>query len=115
MTDDPVELDGHRGMAAQRSTEIRRRLQEVHADQQALRRRQEELERCLLAAPSADWTEAAAKVRYLLAFFAESPEGQDPRRRKLIADVIDDLDRLSGRRSEERRGGEGGVRTGRSG
>src|SRR3546814_1721422 len=61
MTDDPVELDGHRGMAAQRSTEIRRRLQEVHADQQALRRRQEELERCLLAAPSADWTEARSE------------------------------------------------------
>jgi len=41
MTDDPVELDEHRGMAAQKSTEIRRRLHQVQADQAALRRRQE--------------------------------------------------------------------------
>src|SRR5260221_9767960 len=37
MTDGPVELDEHRGMAAQKATEIRRRLHEVHADQEALR------------------------------------------------------------------------------
>ena len=36
MTDGPVELDEHRGMAAQTATEIRRRLHEVHADQEAL-------------------------------------------------------------------------------
>jgi hypothetical protein len=51
MTDDPVELDEHRGMAAQKSTEIRRRLHQVQADQAALRRRQEEFERHALAAP----------------------------------------------------------------
>jgi hypothetical protein len=37
MTDGPVELDEHRGMAAQKATEIRRRIHEVHADQEALR------------------------------------------------------------------------------
>ena len=36
----PVELDEHRGMAAQKLTEIRRRLNKVQADQAALRRRQ---------------------------------------------------------------------------
>ena len=42
MMDNPVELDERRGMAAQKLTEIRRRLHEVQADQAALRRRQEE-------------------------------------------------------------------------
>ena len=63
MADDPVELDEHRGMAAQKSTEIRRRLHEVEADQAALRRRQEEFERHALAALSETWPEAAVKAR----------------------------------------------------
>lgn len=95
MADDPVDLDRRRGMTAQKLTEIRRRLQEVQADQDALRRRREELERFLLAAPAADWPEAAIKMRYLLGLFSESPEGQDPRRRKLVASVLDDLARLT--------------------
>ena len=33
VTDKPVEVDEHRGMAAQKSTETRRRLREVEADQ----------------------------------------------------------------------------------
>ena len=95
MTDDPVNLDGHRGMAAQKSTEIRRRLHEVQADQAALRERQEELEHFLLAAPSATWPEAAAKAKYLIQLFAATPDGQDPRRKKLIASALDDLARLA--------------------
>ncbi len=60
MTDDPVDLDEHRGMAAQKATDIRRqRLHEFAADQAALRRRQEELEKLLLAAPAETWPEAA--------------------------------------------------------
>ena len=42
MPDRPVELDEHRGMAAQKSTELR--LHEVQADQTALQRRQDEFE-----------------------------------------------------------------------
>jgi hypothetical protein len=95
MTDPPVELDEHRGMAAQRSTEIRRRHHEVQADQAILRRRQEEFERHAVAAPSTTWPEAAAKARYLIQLFAGTPEAQDPRRRELIAQVLDDLTRLS--------------------
>lgn len=95
MTDRPVELDKHRGMAAQKSTELRRRLHEVQADQTALRRRQDEFERYALAAPSATWAEAAAKARYLIQLFAATPEAQDPRRRELIATVLDELSRLS--------------------
>jgi hypothetical protein len=95
MTDRPVELDEHRGMAAQKSTELRRRLYEVLADQTALRQRQAEFERYALAAPSATWPEAAAKARYLIQLFAVTPEARDPRRQELVAKVLDELARLS--------------------
>lgn len=95
MTDQPIELDEHRGMAAQKSTELRRRLHEVQADQEALRRRQEEFERYAVAAPSTTWPEAAAKARYLIQLFAATPEARDGRRQELIATVLQDLARLS--------------------
>ncbi len=101
MTDDPVDLDEHRGMAAQKATDIRRqRLHEFEADRAALRRRQEELEKILLAAPAQTWPEAAAKAQYLIQLFAATPEAQDPRRKKLIADALDDLTRLCDRAKE---------------
>jgi hypothetical protein len=96
MTDRPVDLDEHRGMAAQKSTETRRRLHEVRADQAALRGRQDEFERYAVAAPSATWAEASAKARYLIQLFAATPDAQDPRRQELIATVLDDLARLAG-------------------
>lgn len=101
MTDDPVELDERRGMAAQKATEIRRqRLDEFQADQAALRRRQEELEKLLLAAPAETWPEAAAKAQYLIQLFAATPEAQDPRRKELIAHALDDFTRLCARAEE---------------
>jgi hypothetical protein len=48
-------LDQHRGMAAQRATDLRRLLADVAANEKALRSRQEELEAHLLAAPAANW------------------------------------------------------------
>jgi hypothetical protein len=95
MTDKPVELDEHRGMAAQKSTETRRRLREVQADQSALRRRQEEFERYAVAAPSTSWPAVAERARYLIQLFATTPEARDPRRQELIARVLDELARLS--------------------
>lgn len=95
MTDRPIRLDRHRGMAAQKATEVRRLLAEVEANQQALRERQEELEAQLIAAPAASWSEAAAKARYLLRLFATTPVAQDPRRQTLIASVLEDFARLS--------------------
>jgi hypothetical protein len=95
MTNEPIELDGHRGMNAQRATEIRRRLHEVQVDQAALRERQAELETFLVAAPSTTWAEAAAKARYLLQLFADTAEARDARRQKLISDVLDEFTRLA--------------------
>jgi hypothetical protein len=44
MTDKTIDLDEHRGMAAQKATQLRRSLAEVAANEKALRRQQEELE-----------------------------------------------------------------------
>jgi hypothetical protein len=95
MTDEPVNLDGHRGMAAQRDTEIRRDLHEVQADQAALRDRQEELENFLDAAPAATRAEVVASARYLIQLFAATPEARDLRRQKLIVRALDDLSRCA--------------------
>jgi hypothetical protein len=95
MTKDTIELDTHRGMMAQKATELRRLLSEVSANEEALRIRQKELEDQLLASPAMTWEEAADKARYLLSLFASSPAAQDPRRQMLIARVLEDFMRLS--------------------
>ena len=96
MTDEAIRLDEHRGMAAQKATELRRLLADVDANQRALAARQEELEIQLVAAPAESWNEAAAKARYLLNLFALTPAAQDPRRQTLIAAVLGDFARLAG-------------------
>ncbi len=97
MTDEPIDLDKHRGMAALIATDVRRqRLHEFQLEQAALRRRQEELEKLLLAVPAKTWPEAAVKAQYLIQLFAATPEAQDPRYKRLIAHALEDLDRLSG-------------------
>ena len=101
MTEKPVDLDHHRGMAAQKATDLRRLLAEVAANEQALRATQDELEAQLIAAPAATWEDAADKVRYLLSAFADTSSGQDPRRKMLIKAVLDDFDRLS-RQTQQR-------------
>ena len=97
MNDRPVDLDQHRGMAAQKATELRRLVAEVAANEKTLRATQEELEMQLIAAPARSWEEAADKVRYLLSVFATTQSGQDPRRKILIKAILNDFDRLSDR------------------
>ena len=94
MTEETVDLDKHRGMAAQKATDLRRLLAD-EANEKALRLRQDELEAHLLAAPAANWREAAEKARNLLNLFGASLAAQDPRRQRLIAAVIDDFERLA--------------------
>ena len=95
MTDKTIDLDQHRGMAAQKATGLRRLMAEVEANERVLRLRQAELETHLIAAPAANWQEAAEKARYLLNLFANTLTAQDPRRQKLIAAVLDDFERLA--------------------
>jgi hypothetical protein len=94
MVDQPIALDEHRGLAEQRATDIRRRLAEVAADQAALRQRRGELEKILVAAPAADWREVAEKARYLIGILAQTSAGREPRRRKIIENVLEDFRRL---------------------
>ena len=95
MTDKTIDLDHHRGMAAQKATELRRLLADVEANEKALRLGRDELETHLLAAPAANWYEAVEKARYLLNLFAATPSAEDPRRQQLIAAVLADFKRLS--------------------
>jgi hypothetical protein len=96
MTDKTIDLDLHRGMAAQHATELRRLVSEVEANQAALRLRQEEVERQLLALPAENWPQAAEKARYLLGLYAATAANGDARTKRLIAAVLEDFDRLSG-------------------
>ena len=94
MTRPPIELDGRRGMAAQKATELRRLEHGFAVEQTMLKARQDELEKHLDAAPAATWAEAVERASYLLSLFAATPEAQDPRRKRLIASLLDDFDRL---------------------
>jgi hypothetical protein len=96
VTDRTIDLDQHRGMAAQKATELRRLLTSVEANEKELRLRQHELETQLLAAPATNWHDAADKARYLLNLFAATMSAKDPRRQQLIAAVLADFKRLSG-------------------
>jgi hypothetical protein len=95
VADKAVDLDRHRGMAAQKATDLRRLLAEVAANEQVLRETQAELETRLTAAPASNWQEAAEKARYLLTLFRATLAAEDPRRQKLIAAVLADFERLS--------------------
>ncbi len=66
------------------------------------------LEAHLLAAPAANWSDAAEKVRYLLRLFAATSAGHDPRPQTLIASVLDDFACLSAMAAEETYGADKG-------
>jgi hypothetical protein len=101
VADQPTNLDAHRGMAAQKATDLRRLRSEVEADQEALRARQAALEDLLASAPAADWHEAVEKARYLLGLLAQHSDAADQRRRKLIQRVLADFDHLLGQSTQD--------------
>ena len=96
MNDAPIDLDQHRGMAAQKATDIRRVLADVEANAKLLRDRQSVVESQLLAAPATSWAEAAAKARYVLNLYAAQLPPADTHHRDLIAAVVADFTRLTG-------------------
>ena len=95
MSDKPFDLDKHRGMAAQKATDIRRALAEVENNARDLRERQGALEQDLLSIPAASWPEAVAKARYVLNLYAASLAPADTHHRDLVAAVFADFARLS--------------------
>jgi hypothetical protein len=96
MNDNPVDLDKHRGMAAQKATDIRRVLADVEANAKLLRDRQGAVEIQLLAVPAASWSEAAAKARYVLNLYAAGLPPDDTHHRDLVGAIMADFARLSG-------------------
>ena len=96
MNDNPIELDKHRGMAAQKATDMRRALAEVEANAKLLRDKQGVIEIQILAAPAASWPEAVAKAHYVLNLYSASLAPTDTHHRDLVAAVLADLTRLSG-------------------
>jgi hypothetical protein len=95
MSDQPLDLDKHRGIAAQKATDIRRALAEVENHAKELRDRQGVLEVQLLSVSAESWTEAAAKARYVLNLYTAGLPPDDTHHRDLVAAVFEDFDRLS--------------------
>jgi hypothetical protein len=94
-TEDPIALDQHRGMAAQKATELRRMKREVQANEHMLRARQEELQAAMISTPAQTWEAAAEKAEYLISLLAGRADMRDPRMHKLMTAVFDDFARLS--------------------
>ena len=96
MNDRPVDLDKHRGMAAQKATDLRRALGEVETHARELREREADLEHRMMTVPALSWPEAAVKARHLLNLYAASLPAEDTRHRALVLALFDDFARLSG-------------------
>jgi len=94
VSETPIDLDKHRGMAAQKATDIRRVVAEVEANATLLRERQSAVEIELLSVPAANWPDAVAKARYVLNMYAASLPPADTHHRDLVASVLADLTRL---------------------
>ncbi|MCS3453622.1 hypothetical protein M2222_006593 [Bradyrhizobium elkanii] len=96
MSDEPLDLDKHRGIAAQKATEIRRATTDVESRARELRERQSVLENGLMSVAATSWPEAAAKARYVLNIYAASLSPDDTRHRDLVAAILADFVRLDG-------------------
>jgi hypothetical protein len=94
ISDEPVDLDKRRGMAAQKATNIRRALADIENNAKDLRDRQAILETELLSVPAVSWPDAAAKARYVLNLYAAGLSPDDTHHRDLIAAIFEDFARL---------------------
>ena len=95
MGEAPIDLDKHRGMAAQKATDIRRVLADVEANAKLLRDSQAAVELQLLEVPASSWPEAVAKARYVLNLYAAGLAPTDTHHRDLVTAVLADLTRLA--------------------
>jgi hypothetical protein len=94
MTDEPFDLDRHRGRAAQKATDLRRSLADAERVARVLRERQAALENGLTSIPATSWPEAAAKASYVLNSYAAGLSPADTHHRDLVAAVFADFARL---------------------
>jgi hypothetical protein len=95
MTDEPLDLDKHRGMAAQKATRLRRVLAAIEKNSRELRDQQAILENELRSIPATSWSDAAAKARYVLNLYAAGLSPDDTRHRDLVSAIFEDFARLA--------------------
>lgn len=95
MADGTDDLDRHRGMAAQKATDLRRALADVEVHARELRERQAALESGMLSVAATSWPEAAARARYVLNLYADGLPPEDTRHRDLVVAILADFDRLA--------------------
>jgi ribosomal protein S12 methylthiotransferase accessory factor YcaO len=95
MTDQPVDLDARRGIAARKATDLRRTLAEVETKARDLRDRQACIENQLLLVSAVSWPEAAGKARYVMNLYAAGLSPGDTRHRALVAAILEDFVRLT--------------------
>jgi hypothetical protein len=91
VTDESLDLDKHRGMAAQKATDIRRVLAEVENNARDLRERQGAHASQLLSVPAVSRPEAAVKARYIVNLYAAALAPADTHHRDLVAAVFADF------------------------
>ena len=96
MDESPIDLDEHRGMAAQKATDLRRVIADVEANAKLLRDHQAAVELQLLAVLATSWPEAVAKARYVLNLYAADLSPADTHHRDLVTAVLADLTWLAG-------------------
>lgn len=102
MTDQPVDLDGHRTAEGKISSELRRKAVNRDAAPDARPIIADiELDAALAEQPAGRWIEAMEKAAFLLRRYAATREADDPRIQELIKRAENDLARL--RKSEEAR------------
>jgi hypothetical protein len=90
-----VDLNIHRGSATLDTSEILRELCAIDDEQRVLKARQEALETQLSASPSQTLAQANDRARYLIGLFSQTTAARDPRRKKLIANTLEDIKTLS--------------------
>jgi hypothetical protein len=93
---DPIDLDGCRSPDALKAARRRRREREGAPAPDAGDGLDRGCDRDRMpgAAPAVGRTAAALRARYLIRLFADTPEGRDPLRQRLIELALDDLDRM---------------------
>ena len=94
MTDKPVDLDKHRGMAAQKATDLRRLLSEVEANATILRRAPGRAGNPARRGAGRDLDGSRREGALSARSLRRDAGAGDTRRRKLVAAVLDDFDRL---------------------
>jgi hypothetical protein len=95
MTDEPFDLDRHRGRAAQKAIDLRRSLADAESSARVLRERQAALENELMSIAATSWPEAVAKASYVLNLYAAGLSPADTHHRDLVAAILADFARLS--------------------